>query len=91
MDFDWNEDKNQALKEKRGMSFERILIVLAEGTILAVLEHPNPGKHQGQWLYILEIDNYAWVVPYRNEGGKRVLITAFPSRKYTHLYLKIEG
>jgi hypothetical protein len=35
----------------------------------------------------LNIDNYAWVVPFRDEAGKRILITAYPSRKFTAQYL----
>jgi hypothetical protein len=35
----------------------------------------------------LNIDNYAWVVPFCDEAGKRILITAYLSRKVTAQYL----
>lgn len=66
-------------------------MALQEGDLLDVLEHPNSEKYAGQRLYVLNIDNYAWVVPFRDSGDSRILITAFPSRKYTSVYLKEEG
>jgi len=38
-------------------------------------------------IYVLNIDNYAWVVPFRDEEDKRNLITAYPSRKFTAQYM----
>jgi hypothetical protein len=35
----------------------------------------------------IKIDNYAWVVPFRDAAEKRILITAYPSRKFTAEYL----
>ena len=70
------------------MSFERLVVAIESGDILAVLEHPNPNAYPNQRLYVVEIDGYAWGVPHRDEGDNRVLITAYPSRKFTHRYLK---
>jgi len=71
----------------RNISFERILVALEEGDILQILQHPNVSKYKGQKIYVLNIDNYAWVVPFRDEADKRNLITAYPSRKLTAKYL----
>ncbi len=91
MIFVWDEEKNRFLAANRGISFERILVAIEEGDILDVLEHPNKMKYAKQKLYVLNIDGYAWIVPFRDETDQRLLITAFPSRKYTSLYLKKEN
>ena len=41
MSFFWNEEKNNSLKEDRGISFERIVVAIEEGHLIDVLEHPN--------------------------------------------------
>ena len=53
----------------------------------APVEHPRSNDYPGQSLYVVEIDGYAWVVPSRDEGDTRVLITAYPNRKFTRRYL----
>ena len=45
----------------------------------------NP-KRPSQKIYILEIEGYAVIVPYVEEGNEIFLKTAFPSRKYTKRY-----
>ena len=87
MIYSWDETKNRYLTLNRDMSFERILVALEEGDILQVLKNPNQYKYQDQKIYILNIDNYAWVAPFRDEAGRRILITAYPSRKFKDHYL----
>lgn len=86
--FSWDERKNDFLRAERGISFERIVVAIESGDTLAVLEHPRPEVHRGQRLYVVKVDGYAWVVPFRDEPEKRVLITAYPSRKFTGRYVK---
>ncbi len=87
MYFEWDEKKNQKLKEERGIDFEDVVIAIEEGRILDILEHPNQQKYANQLLIIVEIDNYAYVVPCRVEKDCIRLITVFPSRKMTKKYL----
>ena len=87
MVFDWNEEKNTQLKEKRGVGFERIVLAIGEGRILDVLEHPNEERYKGQILIIVDVDGYAYVVPAVRSGEYWFLKTLFPSRKYTDRYL----
>lgn len=42
-------------------------------------------------LAVIEINNYAYVVPYVEKEGKIFLKTIFPSRKYTKRYLRKEN
>ena len=71
------------LKAKRGISFEEIAYLIESGQILGIEE--NPGR-SNQKMYILEIENYAVVVPFVEKDNEIFLKTAFPSRKYTTRY-----
>ena len=88
MNYDWNQEKNDALKRDRDISFERILVAIEQGGLLDILEHHNPEKYGGQRLLVVDIDGYCWIVPFRDEvdQDRRMLITAFPSRKLTKHY-----
>jgi len=87
MTFDWNEEKNKQLKAERNIGFERVVLAIEEGCILDILEHPNKEKYGKQVLIILEIDEYAYVVPAIRNEEYWFLKTIFPSRKYTDRYL----
>ena len=90
MTFNWDEKKNNELKKERGISFEHILYYIHYDGIIDILEHPNKKKYKNQKLYVLNIDNYAYVVPFIDINDERFLITFFPSRKYTKKYLRKE-
>ena len=87
MIFDWNEEKNNQLKKERSISFETVVLKIEEGCILDVLEHTNKEKYKNQILIIINIDEYAYVVPAVKEKEYWFLKTIFSSRKYTDLYL----
>lgn len=89
--FDWDEDKNEWLKRERGVSFEDVVFSIDEGKLLGILQHPNQKRHKGQRLYIVEIENYAFVVPYVESEACIFFKTIFPSRKYTRMYLRQGG
>ncbi|MDY6950645.1 MAG: DUF4258 domain-containing protein [Thermodesulfobacteriota bacterium] len=88
--FNWSPEKNERLKRERGVSFEQVVFCIEGGRLLDVLEHPQPGRYKNQKLYVVDIDNYAYIVPFVDEGDERFLKTVFPSRKYTRLYLHKE-
>ena len=79
----WNPEKNETLKRERGISFEEIAYLIELGQIIGIEE--NPGR-SNQKLYILEIEGYAFVVPFVETDQEIFLKTAFPSRKYTKQY-----
>ena len=81
--LNWNPGKNELLKRERGISFEEIAYLIESDQVIGIEE--NPG-HPNQKMYILEIDNYAIVVPYVENNDEIFLKTAFPSRKYTKKY-----
>ena len=82
--LNWDTEKNKILKHERGISFEEIAYLIESGQILGIEE--NPGR-PNQKIYILEIDHYAFIVPFIEKDDEIFLKTAFPSRKYTKRYV----
>jgi uncharacterized DUF497 family protein len=90
--FNWSTEKNQALVEERGISFERIVAAIEQGCVVDVVDHPNQENYPGQRIYVVEIDLYVYLVPFVvGEHGDRFLKTIIPSRKATRDYLKGES
>jgi len=85
--FVWNEEKNETLKKERDISFENALVAIAEGKILDVLKHPNQEKYPNQKIFILNINEYAYLIPFVEDDKKVFLKTIIPSRKATKKYL----
>lgn len=88
MDIEWNDEKNTELKGRFGFGFERILVALSEGALLDNRVHPNTDQYGHQRQLIVEIDAYAWIVPFVESGDAVFLKTMFPSRKATRRYLE---
>ncbi len=82
--FDWDEEKNQKLKDERGIGFEDIVTAIDEGRLLVTLDHP---KRENQKIYIVNIEDYAYMVPFVEDEEKKFLKTIYPSRKMTKKYI----
>jgi len=54
---------------------------------LGVIEHPNQDKYKGQKILLINIEQYVYCIPFRETEHEIWLITIFPSRTYTKLYL----
>ncbi len=87
MVIDWDEEKNFKLKIERDIGFEDVVIAINEGRILDILEHPSRDRYPNQKLLIVEMNNYAYVVPFEERESAIRFITVFPSRKMTKKYL----
>lgn len=82
--FDWDEGKNQKLKDERGIGFEDVVIAIDEGRLLITLGHP---KRPNQKIYVVSVENYAYMVPFVEDAQKYFLKTIYPSRKMTKKYI----
>jgi hypothetical protein len=58
--------------------------------VLEVLEHPNQDKYPGERIAIVEINEYAYLVPYLQNGEEIFLKTIIPSRKAAGKYVRGE-
>ena len=87
--FDWSTAKNQQLFEQRGISFERVVSSIEQGGLLDVLQHPSQDRYPEQSIYVVNIEEYVYLVPFVTErDGTRFLKTIIPSRKATRDYLR---
>lgn len=86
--YSWNNEKNAKLKEERGISFEDIVFHIQQGQILAIADHPNQEKYPNQKIFIVKVDNYAYLVPFVESEKEVFLKTIIPSRKATKQYLR---
>jgi uncharacterized DUF497 family protein len=84
--YDFAPSKNAWLIETRGISFEQIITVLETEGPIDVIEHPNQAKYPKQKMYIIELLDYIYLVPFVEEGNKIFLKTAFPNRKAVKKY-----
>ena len=73
---------------ERGVSFEDVLFALQSEQLLDDLVHPNKNKYPNQRMLVVEIDAYAWLVPYVENDDEIFLKSIIPSTKATKHYLK---
>jgi uncharacterized DUF497 family protein len=85
--FSWSPEKNEQLMRERGISFEEIVFHIERGDVLDILEHPNRQRYPGQRVFIVDVEGYAYLVPYVESDAEVFLKTIIPSRKATREYL----
>jgi hypothetical protein len=85
--YDWSDLKNTKLKVERLISFEEVQAAINEGNLLAIIDHPNPLRYGSQKFLIVDINNYAYIVPCVEDADKIFLKTIYPSRKFTKKYI----
>jgi uncharacterized DUF497 family protein len=86
--FSWNQEKNELLKAERQVSFEEVVLSIEMGFLLDVLEHPKQEKYKGQRIFVVNIDDYIYLLPFVENDDEVFLKTIIPSRKATKKYLK---
>ena len=86
--FRWDNEKNELLKNSRGVCFEQVVILMEREYILETIEHPNQNKYPGQKIATVMIDDYAYLVPYVQKSDEIFLKTIIPSRKATNKYMR---
>jgi hypothetical protein len=85
--YNWNPEKNEKLKQDRGVSFEVATWWIENGGLMDVIEHPNSLKYPHQQIYVVNIDGYIHWVPFVESENEVFLKTIIPSRKETQKYL----
>ncbi len=89
--FRWSPDKNELLKNERGISFEEITVAVETGMLLEVVPHPNAAKYPRQKVMVVGVAGYAYLVPYIEEDDHFFLKTIIPSRKATRDFISKES
>ena len=88
--FDWSDEKNIWLLAERNITFEEVVFWIMRGGLLDILEHPNKEKYPNQRVFIVNMDDYAFIVPFVENDDRVFLKTIIPSRKMTRKYLRAE-
>jgi len=83
----WNPEKNRQLQRERQISFEDIVYHMMAGGILDTVEHPNQGRYPGEQIHVVDVEGYAYLVPFLESEEEVFLKTIIPSRKATKIYL----
>ena len=81
--YNWSIEKNNWLKENRDISFEEVILAIANHQIKEVYEHPNQRKYPDQKIYEIGINDYIYLVPFIENNDELFLKTIIPSRKAT--------
>lgn len=80
---------SEKIKKDRGVSFEEIVFYISNDFVLDIVPHPDIRKYPNQRMFIINVDNYAYLVPFV-ETEVIFLKTIIPSRKATKKYLRGE-
>ncbi len=86
--FRWNHEKNELLKKERGISFEEIVLAIEADGLLDELQHRNADKYPHQFILVVALDEYVYLVPYVEELDYYFIKPVIPSTKATRLYLR---
>ena len=86
--YRWDTEKDRYLRETRNVGFGNVLSSILAGKILDDIGHPRPNRYPNQRVMIVEIANYAYLVPYVETKQNIFLKTIIPSRKMTRKYLR---
>ena len=73
--------------EERGVSFEDVVFCLQSDGLLDDISYPNKVKYAHQRMFVVAIDEHAYLVPYVENSEEIFLKTIIPSRKATRDYL----
>ena len=86
--FSWDPEKIAKLEQERGVTFEAVVFHIERGDLVDILEHPNQERYGGQRMFVVAIDDYAYLVPVVETASEVFLKTIIPSRKATRKYLR---
>ena len=85
--YRWSDEKNHLLTQQRGLSFERVVQAIENDKIIDIIPSPSP-THPDQECLVVDLDGYAHLVPFVQEGDVIFFKTIYPSRKHTRFYLR---
>ena len=84
--YKWDEEKNNILKETRNISFFEIVTAIENRQALEIIDNPI-SNHINQKCFVIELNNYIYLVPFVKNENEIFLKTIFPSRKHKKHYL----
>ncbi len=85
--INWDINKNLILKMERGICFDDVVYYIENEKILDIIKHPNQAKYPNQKIFIIQINDYVFLIPFVESQNEIFLKTIVPSRKATDKYL----
>ena len=85
--FAWDDAKNATLRKERRIGFEDVVFHIERGDLLDILEHPNPDRYARQRIFVVQREDYLYLVPFVEDEHTVFLKTIILSRKATKQYL----
>lgn len=82
----WDANKNLLLKDERGISFEDVIFYIENEKIIDVITHPNKSKYPNQKIFVIQINDYMYLIPFVENDHEIFLKTIIPSRKASKKY-----
>ena len=86
INFSWDNKKNKQLIKDRGVCFEDVVNAIYSNQVLDIIKHPNQKKYSKQSIYIIELMDYVYMMPYVKNNDEIFLKTVIPSRKMQKIY-----
>jgi uncharacterized DUF497 family protein len=77
----WSQEKNELLKRTRGVSFEEVVFHIERDEVLDVRRHPNQERYPNQMIFVVDLAEYVYLVPFIEDDEEIFLKTIIPSRK----------
>ena len=85
--YNWDKEKNIKLKVERDITFEEIVFYISSENLLDIIKNPNT-IYKNQFMFVVNINNYVYLIPFVKNKNEIFLKTIYPSRKATKKYLK---
>ena len=89
--YNFDHQTNRKLIELRGISFEEVIAILENEGPIDIIKHPNCEKYSHQRMYVVELNNYIYLVPFIDGKNEIFLKTIYPSRKAVKQYFGAGG
>ena len=87
MDYQWDDENDQKIQEKHGISFQEIRQLIERRQLLGIVANKRQA-YPGQKVLLVRKGKSVYMVPFEIREGKKRLITAFYSEFYTKKYLR---
>jgi hypothetical protein len=85
MELAFRPEKNELLQRRRGVTFPMVIEAISTKGVLLDFDHPYQKKYPQQRILVVDLDGYAYCVPYIREGNTWFLKTIYPSRQFKYL------
>jgi len=84
--FRWNVKENEILAGESGITFEEIVQRIESGAKIIETDHPNKEKYPNQKILVIDVEGYAYLVPFVIDKNEYFLETIIPGKKATKEY-----